>query len=134
MVTERPPITALVIPAGEGEPARLAPITADLETMQGLVGGWLEALSLGQGAVMYLNEEGKILGLPLNTAANRIVALANPGLAPGDFIVGQVIILGDTAPDGTEDGAEHDVPASALEWCRLAGVKIDTTPNPDQTT
>lgn len=48
----------------------------DLATQQGLVGGFIESVGLGDGVFLTCNEEGKLKNLPPNFAL------------PGDMIVG----------------------------------------------
>lgn len=122
------PVLALVIPAGD-RPARQEHLTADLETIRGLVGGDLEAVSLGDEAVMYINEEGKLLGLPVNGHATRMLAVSDSPLGiPSDYIAGNAVVFGRYDADGRNDGYEHDVPASVLDLIARAGVPIDPTP------
>lgn len=59
-----------------------------LEEMQGIVGGYIEVLTLNGAELMIVNEEGKLDGLAENDAATRIVR-AN---GYDDFIVGNVLI------------------------------------------
>lgn len=118
-------ITALVIPPGEMT-AYLRDITPDLATLQGLVGGWVEQIRLSEDAVAYLHEEGKYEGLPMNAAANRLVVLAETGLAASDYIVGPLVVTGLFDESGGDDGQDHDVPASVLDLCARAGVQVQT--------
>ena len=59
-------ITGLYKAPGKKAEARVIPNT--LEALQELVGGYIEAVSvpIGSGCVFICNEEGKILGMPLN--------------------------------------------------------------------
>jgi hypothetical protein len=116
-------LAALVIPTGE-QPAYLSAIAPTLDAMQELVGGDIEALSIAADAVMYLNEVGKYAGLPVNANANKVVYLANPGLMPNDYIVGQVVLVGTLNAEGTFDGDDYPVPQSVLDLCRRAGVAV----------
>ena len=61
-----------------GEPAVVEELPRSLEAMQGLVGGYIESVALGDGIYMTCNEEGKLQGLAPNFAL------------PGDVIVGNV--------------------------------------------
>lgn len=124
-----PRITALVIPA-DGTDAYLTAISATVSSMQHIVGGAVEAIGLTRDSVMYLHEEGKFIGLPINGNANRVVFLADPGLASWDFLVGPVVVTGALDSRGRNDGADHDVPASVLDLCLRAGLRvIDRTGN-----
>lgn len=109
------PRTMLVLPAG-GEPSLV-----DLPAEQTLAGalirdtvkGWLEAVYL-RDAVLYLNEEGKMAGLPANLAATRLLATTRGFdaarvsrcsieqllLLLGDLVVGDAVVVGnDGSPD-----------------------------------
>lgn len=129
MTTTPQAITALVVPC-DGTPAHLTSITPDLDTLQRLVGGDIEALNLTGDAAVYLAQEGKFLGLPVNAAMNRLVAVAQVGLHPGDFIVGQCVVTGSRNRAGRADGGDHDVPASVLDLCARAGVEVLPPPGP----
>jgi hypothetical protein len=60
------------------------------------VGGWIQAIRIGDRAIMYVNEEGKLRGLPINAIARQIAKAA--GLR--DIIVGPAVLVG---YDGTAD-------------------------------
>lgn len=49
-----------------GEEPRTLEVENKLEDLQELVGGWLEAFPLMDGLLLICNEEGKLIGLPLN--------------------------------------------------------------------
>lgn len=59
-----------------------------LKELQQLVGGYIETLSVATNQLMVINEEGKLLNLPINKRATEI-ALENCIL---DTIVGDVLI------------------------------------------
>ena len=61
-----------------------------LEEMQGIVGGYIEIMPLDKtGEIMVLNEEGKLMRLPLNEKATDYF-LQNSLF--DDFIVGNVLV------------------------------------------
>ena len=72
-----------------------------LAELQSFVGGYVERLRLDSGQHMWLNEDGKSMGLPLNVIAN-ILAHEETGIAPEDYIVGDVLIANDA------ESGEHD--------------------------
>ena len=43
-----------------------------LESLQGIVGGHIETVTMGQDVVMICNEEGRILGLPYNCTVGGV--------------------------------------------------------------
>lgn len=120
-------VRALLLPPGE-EPARFIDTPTDLTTLQGLVGGYVQALRLSEEVDLFCNEEGKLERLPVNGHANRLAALLDLGLQPGDFFVGQVVLLGVLNPaTGIEDGDSHPVPEELVTgWCQNAGIPLTT--------
>jgi hypothetical protein len=128
MSASKPLLLALVIPAGDA-PARQERLVGNAETIGGIVGGDLEAVPLGHDAVLYCNEEGKYMHLPVNGHATRMLAVSGTPLGiPGDFIAGNAVVFGRYDADGRNDGYEHDVPASVLDLVARAGVPFDPTP------
>ena len=57
-----------------------------LSFMQQVVGGYIEIVRIPDGRLMVLNEEGKLLRLPLNTKATALYNNLN------DVIVGDVLV------------------------------------------
>lgn len=79
-------------------------IDGSLVSMQALVGGWVEAVDFEVGGVqatLWLNEEGKLEGLPVNAFATALVAHR---IMPGDRIVGNVFISGGVDDEGESLG------------------------------
>lgn len=98
------PIRVLIVRDRECE---VQTIDQDLETLQSLVGGYVEAVNFGPGAVALLNEDGKMLGLPTNNLATLWI---------GDYIVGTMVVV--VAVDA--DGNFTDVPDDILELAGLS--------------
>lgn len=72
-----------------------------LACLQSAVGGYIEAVHLGSVAVMYVNEEGLLIGdIAPNLIATKIALQYNPGLCHP--IVGDVIICGFDPSTGEE--------------------------------
>jgi hypothetical protein len=113
---ERPkPVSALLIPADEKQPARRIDVTG-LGDLQAAVRGYIEVVSYhgDPDICAYVNEEGKYTdGCALNPRATRLLG---PGLRAGDWIVGNAVIVGfDRAagedrdlPDGFESRLAED--------------------------
>lgn len=59
-----------------------------LEELQGFVGGYIELVRLPNKQTMFVNEEGKLNGLAVNSEATEI-----SGLFPYDVICGDAIVL-----------------------------------------
>jgi hypothetical protein len=75
---------------------------AGLVTLQGAVGGWIEAIH-GPGWHAYVNEDGRMLGLPPNERATLLAY--EFGWGSGQMLLGTVVFLGSAA-----DPDEHDCP------------------------
>ena len=70
----------------------------ELKAMQDIVGGYIETVPAalaagwsheqGVGLTLIINEEGKLLGLPLNPLATDMAGICN------DVIVGNAILMG----------------------------------------
>lgn len=90
---------------------------ADYDDLNAAVGGWIEAIPLGDNASAYINEEGKLRRLPLNPVATAI-AHRKHSIRLNDFIVGPMVIVG--VPD--REGNDTDVPQSMI--CELMETEI----------
>lgn len=123
-------VTAIVItPDGN---ASVEEIKGDLSSIQSLLdGGWLEAVTpmvdTGYGPWHgYVDEEGKLKGLPRNYVADDILTgLGWGGRVGGDFIVGPLVLLGDS-PDGEEAPVPGPTLRYVLDFYRARGT-LDLT-------
>lgn len=92
-----------------GKKARAAMIENDLRVYQETVGGYIETLPVGEDAVMVLNENGKLDGLPVNFwiewGSTGISFHAEPRGYISDAICGTIIIVG----AGEEDFEDLDI-------------------------
>jgi hypothetical protein len=70
-----------------------------LEALQEVVGGYVEAIGL-DGAIGFVDEEGKLRESvpPVNAIATRL--LQEAGGRPGDFVVGTFVVTGQSNDDG----------------------------------
>ena len=67
-------------------------------TLSRAVGGMIEAVTLPSGLTLWVNEEGKMNGLPVNEYATRLFASAfGAGI---DIIVGNAIVTGGADDEG----------------------------------
>ena len=62
-----------------------------LRELQEIVGGYIQIISLHDGRLMVLNEEGKLLALPYNNDATEIAQEAE-AIFDYDFIAGDVLV------------------------------------------
>jgi hypothetical protein len=103
ITTEPVGVLALTVPTSG--PAVLTQTRTDLTGLQTLVGGWIERIStepVGQSWwAGWVNEEGKIRGLPANPRATRLLlSLGWPDT--GDRIVGTMVLTGTSGDDFTD--------------------------------
>jgi hypothetical protein len=110
------PVSALLIPADEKQPARRIDLTG-LDDLQAAVGGYIEMVSYHDDpdVCAYVNEEGKYTdGCAPNPRATRLLG---PGLRAGDWIAGDAVIVGFDRAAGEErdlpDGFESRLTATA---------------------
>src|SRR5262245_61023160 len=103
-------VRAFVVVPDVGEPCRVVRLTPDLERLQGLVGGWLEAI-YGRDWHAYVDEEGMLAQKPANVRATALAQVM--GWLSGAPLYGPVVFLG----DGTY-GAEGDVPERLVRVAR----------------
>lgn len=61
------------------------------DQMREFLSGYLEHITLSDGRGMYLNEDGKAMGLPQNDIGTFLGTLA--GIAPDDHVVGNIIVF-----------------------------------------
>lgn len=68
--------------------------TFSYDELSSIVGGFIERVDLPNGKELWVNEEGKLKGLPLNVMASAIWKNLFAGYAIGadDYVVGDVLI------------------------------------------
>lgn len=94
------------------DPNQPSPITFGNE-LRGIVGGWLEAIQLTPKLTMYINEQGKLQGLPFNPHATRIAHYYC--LPIDDFIVGTAVIIGGPDEHGNDTPLAPDLHMELME-------------------
>jgi len=77
--------------------------TFTVAELEHFVGGYLKAIGLDDGRVMFVNEDGNRDGLAVNATATELVAMS--GLAPGVSILGPAIVC--TRAEIAEDNEEE---------------------------
>lgn len=69
----------------------------EYETLKTAINGYIESVRIDDEITMWLNEEGKLHGLPFNKLATLLFQ-ANVGMS--DFIVGDVVLTGGIDAEG----------------------------------
>lgn len=118
---------ALCIPAN-GD-AQIVDVEISLSWLQEQVGGYIQPVYVDTvltddgrrevDACVYVNEDGKINGLPLNPRATDFCALAIGGWFR-DIIVGDAVIVGPPGPEGEETPVPDEAVAVVRAWGWLA--------------
>lgn len=86
--------------------------TVDLATLQHAVDGDIQVVNLGPDNVvapnctLYVNEDGKVNGLPVNEIATR---MTRGVLGAYDLVVGDTVLVGPPTEEGDDTGAPDDV-------------------------
>lgn len=102
---------AAIIPGDISQPIRFEDIKA--EALHDLVGGDIELRGIRPlSANMYLNENGKIEGLPLNFRAT-ILCHTTRSISADDFIAGDAVLLG---PIDDDEGADTGLSAEQVAF------------------
>ena len=70
------------------------------EDIRDAVGGWIECVSLKNDGDMYINEEGKLIDLPVNDVATLLADHFGYRRQFFDLIVGDAIIFGPVNNEG----------------------------------
>lgn len=92
------------------------PADDSLHFLQACVGGYVEAIDFSVArfeVTMWLNEEGKVYGLPRNGLATW---LAQDSIMLGDWIAGDVVITGLPDNDGNTQGLTDYETAALKTW------------------
>lgn len=95
---------ALLIPA-TGPAREVTPANGDqftLEELHRIVGGYIEALRAPDDRIMFLNEDGKRLGLQKNDKATALGWAAGT-LSASDVVVGDVIVCDEREAGETDE-------------------------------
>lgn len=123
-------INSVVIPANDDDPVRRQQIDAtDLDEYRDLVDGNLEVLSLERPATtMYLNGDGKDLGLPVNGRATMLLWAHLKEIRFRDFIVGDVFLTGRV----NQDGWDSDVPEELTKLFDANELRIEVQTHGDR--
>lgn len=117
------PVLALIIEPGV-EVASLRPVAANAPgAIATIIDGNVEAIEIDGGAVLWLNESGKNLGLPTNLLATKIAHRLHAGLFPDDTINGRALIVGE-APGPSGDLVNVDLTQAILDALSRMGVAV----------
>jgi hypothetical protein len=99
----------LIIPAALDAEMRVEDAQIDLQYLQAQVGGYIQHVNLEPeiGIGMYMNEEGKLDKLAVNPRATLLASMFE-AIRQGDYIVGDVVLVGEADSEGNETGLTDD--------------------------
>lgn len=84
-------------------------LDAEKNTLSKAVDGLIQAVDINQNLTMWLNEEGKLMGLPINSLGTAVFRRAH---AIQDIIVGNIVLTGGVDEEGDTIGLTEEQLAS----------------------
>ena len=125
--------TCALLPHDEDQALRLENVE-NLRDLQQAVGGFIEAVAVGQPAMtLFANEDGKVMGLPVNRRATLLWWLLVPQSRHRDVLCGSVVLVG----PADKDGRSTDIPEEIrhlLFDAQSFKVEVQTTDSHDSWT
>lgn len=124
-------LNSIVIPAHDGLPLRQGEIdVTEVEAYQQVVQGHLQLLTFEEPAAsLYINEEGKLEGLPLNGRATMLLWMHNKAFRYHEIIVGDALLLGPDDGRGVDTAVPDLFVQTLLTGQRLhAEVRVQGDP------
>ena len=85
----------------------VGPIDASLKGLQGIVGGYIEAVTTDDTTI-FINEEGKLTGQEFNPLAPLLWWQLAPHMRGVDVLVGPAVVLGPVDGNGNETAVTKD--------------------------
>ncbi len=101
---------------GEAKEVELVEGESQLEKLQEAVGGLVQAVDFTPNLTIWVNEEGKIIGLPINPMATF---LWEKYFGLTDFICGNVIFTGGTGDEGETLGLNEETAKDLRKFLRI---------------
>jgi hypothetical protein len=118
--------TAVLVPANGMIQVANIDDSQELKQLQSLVGGMIEAVTMQNGDTMWVNEEGKLLGLPINSVATQWLLISRIGTGfDADIICGDVVLMGAVDEDGDVQSASPELIAMVNAAAEGAVIIID---------
>jgi hypothetical protein len=101
---------------GEAKEVELVEGESQLDKLQEAVGGWVQAVDFTPNLTIWVNEEGKLIGLPINPMATF---LWEKYFGLTDFICGNVIFTGGTGDEGETLGLNEETAKELRQFLRI---------------
>ena len=123
-------ITGILVPVDEKEPLQRVEFDAtDIGTIQGHVGGNVQVIDVNRPASsLWIHEEGKLIGLPINRRASLLLWLHAPAFRGQDILAGPVLVTGVADAAGDTTSVPGDLTALLLGTSKYrVEVQADST-------
>lgn len=81
------------------------------EDLNAAVGGFIQVLYYPgrEDTVAYINEEGKLQGLPINPRATALMMTPEMGYLDGDYVAGALVLIGANLATGEDVDLPADI-------------------------
>lgn len=97
----------ILISAEPSTRPRVIDVSNGLTDLQGLVGGYIDVVRVGDELSVYINDEGKLIGLPPNALATMWLSVIG-AIFPNDYIAGDAVVLWFDPETGEDRGIPQD--------------------------
>lgn len=87
-----------------------------LESIQAAVGGYIDSIGLTKNSLMYVHDEGRLVGDAPNWLATELLKSIRPAIETP--VVGNVVVIGTLDKDGVYTGEDYPVPDDIVAFVR----------------
>lgn len=94
-----------------------------LESIQAAVGGYIDSIGLNHNSLMYVHDEGRLVGDAPNWLATELLKSMRPSIAAP--IVGDAVVIGTLDKDGNYTGEDYPVPDDIVAFVTKKASLLD---------
>jgi hypothetical protein len=85
-----------------------------LESIQAAVGGYFDTIGMNHNSIMYVHDEGRLVGDHPNWLATELVKAMRPNYSLP--VVGDAVVVGTLDKDGVYTGEDYPVPDDIVKF------------------
>jgi hypothetical protein len=85
-----------------------------LESIQAAVGGYIDTISLNHNSLMYVHDEGRLVGDSPNWLATELLRAMRPNYTLP--VMGDAVVVGTLDKDGVYTGEDYPVPDDIVKF------------------
>ncbi len=85
-----------------------------LESIQAAVGGYFDTIGMNHNSIMYVHDEGRLVGDHPNWLATELVKAMRPSYSLP--VVGDAVVVGTLDKDGVYTGEDYPVPDDIVKF------------------